>query len=172
MSFLRQELRHGLEAAQEAARREIAVVGLLVSAALRAGHYHSIDSLLQDWAAAQTRVTGLSILGPNDVVLGTYHSGVTPARSLTLTYPIRNLYHEPATLNLQGDVSGVYEFHNGFRNKFLLGLLMFSGLLDGAVDRDSDQIVDTIQPGRHFGLTWDIGMTLAPLTDERLDRCT
>ena len=130
--LVRQQLRHNLDVAHEATQRELEMVGFLVADALRRGQYQNLDFLLRDWAKADIHLTELRVIGPNDMILGAYHRGSAPTQTLSLSFPIDYSYRRRATLNLKRDLTPVYEFNAGFRNKLLLGMALLSGLL-GAV---------------------------------------
>lgn len=133
VGLVRQQLRHDLDTTQQAAQRELALVGSLVSEALRRGQYQSIDSLLRDWGASHARLTELRIVGQNGFVLSTYRSGTAPTHALTLSLPIDYSYRGRATLSLTRDLAEVYARNAALRNQLLLLMIALSGLLSAVL---------------------------------------
>ncbi|MBT9614288.1 MAG: EAL domain-containing protein [Burkholderiales bacterium] len=129
IGLVRQELRQNLDATQQAAQRELALIGSLVSEALRRGQYQSLDFLLRDWGASHAHLTELRVVGQNGFVLSTYNSGAAPTQALTLSLPIDYSYHGRATLNLTHDLAEVHAGNAALRNQLLLLILALSGLL-------------------------------------------
>ena len=133
VGLARQELRRDLDVTQESTQRELEMAGSLVADALRGSQYQSLDSLLRDWAKSNIHLTELHVIGLNDLVLGAYQRGTTPAQSLSLSFTVDYSYHGRATLRLKRDLAPVYELNAKFRNELLLEMLMLSGLLGAAL---------------------------------------
>jgi len=125
----RQQLRHDLDATQQATQREMALVGSLIAELLQHGQYQSLDALLQDWGKANAHLTELHITGQNNFVLSRYRRGTVPALALTVSLPIDYAYHEQATLSLTRDLAEVYAANTSLRNQLLLLMLLLISLL-------------------------------------------
>lgn len=126
VGLLRQQLRHDLYTTRQTTQRELALVGSLVSEALRRGQYQSLDSLLQDWGTSHGHLTELRVVGQNGFVLSAYRSGAAPTQALTLSLPIDYSYRGRATLSLTRDLAEVYEGNAALRNQLLLLMLALS----------------------------------------------
>jgi len=129
MGLVRQALKNDLDVNHRATERELALVGSLVSDALRRGDYQNLDSLLQDWAKANVGLTKMQVVGPSGFVLSAYDSSASPEQVLNLTLPIDYSYRGQATLSLTRDQSPVYERNAAFRNQLFLLMLAVSGSL-------------------------------------------
>lgn len=133
MGLVQQELEQNLIAVQEATRRELNLIDALVADALRRGQYQSINSLLQDWAAADVQVTELRVTGRDGLVLGAYQrERPLPIHALSMTSPIEYSYRGHATLSMVREIDEVYTSNMTFRIQLLVLIAAISGLL-GAV---------------------------------------
>ena len=132
MVLVQLDLRRDLAAAQMASQSELALVGSVITEELRRGHYQRLDSLLREWGIANPRLAELSVIGPDGFVISTYRRGAVPAAALTLALLIDYSYNGRATLNLSRDLDEVYERNATLRDRLLILMITFSGLL-GAV---------------------------------------
>lgn len=133
VGLVRQNLRNNLDTTRQTTQRELALIGSLVSEALRRGHYQSIDSLLHDWGRSHARLTELRVVGQNSFVLSSYRSGAAPTQALTLSLPIEYSYRGGATLSLTRDLAEVYSKNVVLRNQLLLLMFALSGLLSAVL---------------------------------------
>ncbi len=129
MAMVRQVLQQNLDATQRATHRELALVGSLITEALRRGQYQSIDALVNDWGKSNIHLIELSVVGQSGFVLGTYRSGTGSSQALSMSLPIDYSYSGRATLNMTRDLTNEYAESVTLRNELLALMLTFSGLL-------------------------------------------
>jgi len=127
--LVRTQLEHDLASARQAAGRELALLGSIVTESLRRGEYQSLDYLLHEWGTSNAMLIALRITAQNQSVLGAYVQRADSSRTLQLSLPIDYSYRGHALLTLSRDLTGTYERNTQFAGQAALLFLVFGTFL-------------------------------------------
>lgn len=129
MSLVRQSLEEDLNRVHMRNEGDLALLGTLVTEALRQGQYQSIEPLLRNWGSSNVQLTELRVVEQNGFELGVYRKRAASTQVLRLALPLEYAYAGRATLSLTRDLADVYARNANLRNQLLVLMLTFAGLL-------------------------------------------
>ncbi len=119
-----------MQAAKDAAQRELDLLASVVHGHLQQGQYHSASQVVQDWGSRQAHLASLSLKTANGFVLGEYHRALSPGGStLTLQTTLSYGYQGRAHLLLVHDLSPIEQRQQRLRLLLAVAFGLFALLL-------------------------------------------